>query len=205
MIDFDYAGQHVRGVWRLAFGGGDPHSDLDNSHSGVFRSLAAIILSAPFTLLAVTSARRAALMSPDIRSSALSEAPIAVFLTAKTTVFLLDWAIGLAALIFTARLLGATEKAAGAIVSYNWAQLIIAIVVAGPLVILGMTADANIFSLFYFPALAFSIVLLWRVLRASLPLDVGMAIALIAVLLLIGVVANASVSYVALGLLQLFS
>jgi len=205
MIDFEYAARNIRGVWRMAFGGGDWRDDLDRSVDGVFRSFWAIALAAPFSLLAFVSLHRAAARSDAIEAPALTDAPLALLLATETTSFLLDWAASIAALVFTARALGAGNRTADVIAGFNWAQVITTVAVTAPIAVLGLTASAEIFSLLYLPAVIFALVLLWRVLRQCLPLDAGMAVALIAMLTVIGLVIRSAVTGGAVLVLQALS
>jgi len=204
-MDFEYAARNIKGVWRLAFGGPDWRDDLDISVDGVFRSFWAIAFAAPFSVLAFLSARRAALASPDFDAAAIANAPLAVILTADIVGIALDWGASIAALVFTARALGAQKQMAQMIVGFNWAQVIATIAVALPVAVLGVTMSMDLFVLLYLPAVGFALALLWGVLRKSLPLNVSMTVALIVMLTLIGVIINSSVTAGAVYLYHAFS
>lgn len=193
-MDFEYAAKNIKGVWRLAFGAPDWRDDLDISVEGVFRSFWAIGLAAPFSVLAFLAARRAALASPDIAPSAITATPLAVILPADIIGLALDWGVSIAALMFTANAIGAGKQSAQLIVGFNWAQVIGAMAISLPVLVLGLTNNMDLFVLLYLPAAGFTLALLWGLLRKSLPLDIGMTVALIAMLTLIGVIINSSVT-----------
>lgn len=193
-MDFDYAAKNIKGVWRLAFGAPDWRDDLDISVDGVFRSFWAVALAAPFSILAFLAARRAALATPEAASSVITDTPLAVILPADIIGLALDWGASIAALVFTANAIGARKQAAQVIVGFNWAQVIAAIAISLPVLVLALTNNMDLFVLLYLPAVGFALALLWGLLRRSLPLDVGMTIALIAMLTLIGVIINSSVT-----------
>ncbi len=209
MIDFDYAARNIQGVWRLAVEGPEAQwsgrNGVDRSVEGVFRSFWAVALTAPFSLLAFVSAHRAAMQSETLQPVLLAEAPMALLLIAELAGFLADWALSIGALVVTARALDAQSRTGDVIICFNWAQVMAAIAVSTPIFLFALTANASLFSIFYLPALGFAIMLLWRVLRGCLPLSVGMTIALLAMLALIGVIANATVTGGALFLFQLLS
>ena len=205
MVDFEYASRNINGVLRMAFGKEDWREYVDRSVDGVFKSFWAIPLTAPFSLLAFVSARRAAENSPDIASSVLTTTPLGVLITAEFVGFFLDWALSIGAIIFIARTLNAGSRIADAIIGFNWTQLIAAAIISIPVFVFGLTNDTNVFSLLYLPAVIVAIVLLWRVMRSCLPLSIGMTIALLATLMLIGIIANATVSTAAIFIFQLVS
>ena len=205
MIDFEYAAQNMRGVWRMAFGGPDWRDDVDTSENGVFKSLAAIALATPFMLLAYVAAHRAVIKTGSTSVPHLSETPLFVLLPAELVGFYIGWAACIAALIFTAHLIGARKAAAPAIVSFNWAHLITTIVSTVPPTVFGVSANIQLTTILYSIAAIFTIIVLWRVLRISLPINAGMTIALIALLLLAALVSSSLVTSGAVFLYQLFS
>ena len=204
MIDFEYAARNIAGVWRMALGREDWRNDVDRSLDGVFRSFWAVPLTAPFMLLAFLSARRAAAQSDILANDPLRDAPLPLLLTAETASFVIDWAVSIGVLVLTAQALHAEKRAADVIVGFNWAQLMTYAAIAVPIALLGFSADENIVALFSIPAVVFSIVIIWRVLRACLPLDVGMTVALIAVLTLISMIVDSTVAAAAVLALRLF-
>lgn len=205
MISTDYIVQNLRGVWRMAFGGGDWRADLDRTTDGVFKSFWAVALSAPFAALAFTATHRALIDTPQFDDSILATAPFSVLLLAEMVSLALHWAASVAALVFTAQSINATRRAADVIVAFNWSRFIAIIAVAAPAVFLGLTGNAGLFALFYLPALFFSLILVWRILRACLPLSGVMTISLIVMLILIEVIVDALVTYGAVGLYGLLS
>ena len=205
MINFEYAARHIRGVWRIAFGGGDWREDMDLSVDGVFRSFWAMAFTAPFMLLAFVSIRRTAAQSEILASDPLQNAPSAFVLTIESLGFVADWALSVVALVALARTMKAENRVADVIVSYNWAQVMTAAAVSIPFALVAIAGSESAAGLLTLPAVVFSIFITWRVLRECLSLDVTMTVATIAVLTLISLVVSAALSGIALSLLQLFS
>jgi hypothetical protein len=205
MITVNYAAQNMRGVWRMAFGGGDWREDIDLTTDGVFKSLWAIALAAPLALLTFASARRAAMDMPQFQEAIFSKAPFSLLLAAELGAFTLYWAASIAALAMTASAINASQRAASVIVAFNWSQLLSFIIIAAPAALLGMTGNINLFVLLYLPALFLSLAILWGVLRQCLPVNIIMTISLIAMLALIEIIINTLVAHGAVKLYQLLS
>lgn len=205
MIDFEYAGRHVRGVWRMAIGAPDWTDDVDRSVDGVFRSFWAIALATPFALLAFHSAARAARLSPRYAETVFAKAPAPLIISAEMLGFIASWAASVAALGAIARALKESNHAASLIVTYNWSQLLTMAVASVPAALLAVTGATELFVLLALPAIAFSFFVLWGVLRRNLSITVGVAISLIALLTLIELLINAATTQGAVALIQLLS
>lgn len=204
MIDFEYAAHNIKGVWRMAFTDAeDWRRDIDRSVGGVFRSLWAVALATPFKLLMAALAQRAgAKMNLD---DPLLAAPRAMVLTAEMAAYLIDWAASIAALVLIARTLRASDRAADLIVAFNWGQVITVVVATAPFAVFAITGSPHAATLLMLPAFAFAIALIWRIIRKCLPLDIGMAVAVVAILALIGILANGIARSGAFLVLQLLS
>lgn len=205
MIDFDYAGRHVRGVWRMATGDAAWGEDIDRSVDGVFKSFWAMTLTAPFALLAFHSAERAASASPRYPETIFALAPAPVVIGAEMTAFCVSWLASIIALGFIARALDASRQAAALIVTFNWSQLLTFAAAAIPSAFLAATGDDQVFVLLALPAMVVSVVVLWGVLRRNLPVTVGVAVALMALLTLIELAINAATTQGAVALFQLLA
>ncbi len=205
MISFDYAARHLRGVWRLAAGDEDWREEMDISTEGVFSSLWAIALSAPFAVLGVITETNIAKSAPAYQASAYARAPLALILPAELLSSLVAWLLTLAALAFAARRLGATRDAAPLIISYNWSQLLAFLTTLAPAIAVVLTGSAQIGAMLFLGVLFFSIYLFWVVLRRNLPIDVGVAIALIAGLTAVVFGVYTIITNAALRLYQFFS
>jgi hypothetical protein len=202
MIDFDYIARHVRGVWRMAFGanesgGGD---DMDRSIDGVFASFWALIITAPFALVAMTARKQLAAPSAEYSNTIYAKAPLPVLFTAEIIALAAYWAASIAALVLTARSLNATRQVAGLVVAYNWGQLVIFMLSAAPAAVLIFTGNLNLFALVALPAGIAGVFILWRILRQNLPLTIGGVVFLIVLLTVIelfvkSVVVHAVVSF----------
>jgi hypothetical protein len=193
MIDFDYIARHVRGVWRMAFGGGDWREDMDRSMDGVFASFWAIIITAPFVLVAVTASKQLAAPSTEFSNVVYAKTPLPVLFTAEIIALAAYWAASIAALVLTARSLNATRQVAGLIVAYNWGQLVIFMLSAAPAATLIFTGNLNLFALVALPAGIAGVFILWRILRQNLPLTIGGVIFLIVLLTVVKLFVNSIV------------
>ncbi len=205
MINFDYSGKQVRSVWRMVFGGGEWRDDIDASINGVFRSFWAFAFSAPFALLAFSAAYRIAASTPEFTATVYAKAPRAVLFSAEIIALGAYWAASIAALVLAARSIGATRQAGALIVAYNWGQLLTFIISAAPAAILVVTSDLDIFVLFALPVVAASFFINWRILRQTLPINIAVAIFLIALLTLIELAVNSAVTNAVVSLYLLFS
>jgi len=205
MIDFEYAGRNVRGVWRMALDEPGWTDDIDRSVDGVFRSFWAMALAAPFALLAFHSAARAARLSPRYAETVFAKAPAPVIISAEMLGFIASWAASVAALGAIARALKSSNRAASLIVTFNWSQLLTMAVASIPAALLALTGATQLFVLLALPAIVFSFFVMWGVLRRNLSVTIGVAISLIALLTLIELLVNAATTQGAVALVQLLS
>lgn len=205
MIDFDYAGRHVRGVWRMISGDAGWAEDIDRSVDGVFRSFWAILFTTPFALLSFHAAHRAALASPQYEETVFSRAPAPVVIAGEMLAFGASWLASVVILALAARQFQATRNAAALIVAFNWSQLLTFAAASIPAAVLALTGSSPVFVALALPAIVFSIVVLWGVLRRNLPVTVGVAIALIALLTFAEIAINAITTEGAIALFQLLS
>ncbi len=204
MIDFNYVARHVRGVWRMAFGGGDWRDDIDRSVDGVFASFWAVIIAAPFALVAFSAGKQMAATAPDFTNTVYAKAPLPVLFSAEIIALAAYWGAIIAALVLIARSLNATRQVAGLIVAYNWGQLIIFMISAAPSVILIFTGDLNLFALTALPIGIAGLFINWRILRQNLPLTIGAAIFLIVLLAIIKLFVNSVVVHAVVWFYFLF-
>ena len=205
MTSFEYAGQHMRGVWRMARGDADWRNDMDQSVDGVFRSFWAIGYSTPFALLAFHSAQRAASLSPRYHETIFAKAPAPIVVGAEFFGFLVSWGASVLVLGAAARALKATRDAASLIIAFNWSQLLTMAVASVPAAFLAVTGATQFFVGLALPAIAFSFYILWGVLRRNLSITAGLTISLIALLTLVELLANSMATQGAVALFQLLS
>ena len=205
MISFDYAARHLRSVWRLAVGDEDWRAEMDITTDGVFASFWAIALSAPFAVLGIITETNIAKSAPAYQASAYARAPLALILPTELLSSVAAWLLTLAALALAARRLGATRDAAPLIISYNWSQLLAFLTTLAPAIAVTLTGNPQLGAFLFLGVLIFSIYLFWVVLRRNLPIDVGVAIALIAGLTALAFGVYAVITNVALRLYQLMS
>ncbi len=203
MIDLDYAARHVRAVWRIAFGdgGGD---GLDGSVDGVFASFWAIIMTAPFAVIAFAADKHLAASSPAFSNTIYAKAPLPVLFTAEIIALAAYWGASIAALVLAAKSLNATRQVAGLIVAYNWGQLVIFMLSAAPAAILIFTGNLNLFALVALPAGIAGVFITWRILRQNLPLTIGGAVFLIVFLTVIKLFVNSVVAHTIVSFYFLF-
>ena len=205
MISFDYAARHLRGVWRLATGDEDWRTEMDITTEGVFASFWAIALATPFAILGAITETNIAKSTPAYQASAYAQAPLALILPTELLSSLVAWLLTLAVLALAARTLNATRDAAALFISFNWSQLLAFLTTLAPAVALVTTGNAQIGAFLYVGIFAFSLYLFWMVLRRNLPIDVGVAIALIVGLMALIFGIRAIITHFALRIYQLFS
>ncbi|MEM8772163.1 MAG: hypothetical protein AAGD92_10985 [Pseudomonadota bacterium] len=205
MIDFDYAAQHLRGVSRLLIGRDDWREDMDFSTDGVFKSLWAIALTAPFSALGFIATEKAVRHSPDYTNTMFAKAPFSLLLVAELIGLVLFWGVSIALLAFTAKRIGASRHAAGAIVSFNWSQLLSSLVWAVPAAILVVTNQPEVLALAVLPVIILGLFLLWRVLRQGLAMTIGGAVSFIVMLMIFEVAFNSLLMNGAIWLYRLMS
>ena len=137
MITINYVAQNIRGVWKMAFGGGEEwREDLDFTTDGVFKSLWAIVISAPLALLAFAAGRRAVMDTPQYHETIFANAPFSLLLAAEMGALVLYWSASIAALVMTAKAINASRQIACLIVAFNWSQLLGFIIIALPAALL---------------------------------------------------------------------
>ncbi|MBY0422885.1 MAG: hypothetical protein K2Q06_11320 [Parvularculaceae bacterium] len=180
-----YIWSHIRGVWGMAWGRAGWEAELDRTIEGVFRSFVAVAIAAA-VMAAVFAGARAASDATAAKGDVLLTAPLPTFLLANLSVFVADWATGLAALLFAARLLKAEKRAGDAVIGYNWSQLIVAAAQAAPLGVLAASRSQAAFVAAFFVALIVAVALIWGVVRRGLGLAPSLSMAVVAALLLIG-------------------
>ena len=207
MIDLDHAARQLGAVWALTFPreGDDWRDRMDRSMEATFRSFWALLIAAPFSFMVIIAVRRAAAASPDIESSALMTAPLIFHLFTELLVYLVDWGVSIAAIVIVARVIEAARHASDAIIAYNWAQVFAAALQSAPLAIIGVFGSAEIAGILAIPALVISLMILWSVFRRALTASAGMAVAMIAIMVLITIVVGAFIRGAATGLLQVLS
>ncbi len=205
MINFDYVARHLRGVWRMAFGGDSDGGDIDRSIDGVFASFWAVVIAAPFALVAFSAGKQWAATTPDYANSVYAKAPLPVLFTAEIIALAAYWGAIIAALLLVARTLNATRQVAGLIVAYNWGQLIIFMISAAPSAVLIFTGDLNLFALTALPVGIAGLFINWRILRQNLPLTIAAAVFLIVLLTIIKLFVNSVVVHAVVWFYFLFA
>lgn len=205
MIDFEYAARHLRGIWQLAADNEDWREEMDLTLDGVFRSLWAIFLALPFSLLGFTAAARAIAQTPEYPRTMFSKAPLGVLLGLEVLTMVGAWFISIAILAFTARRIGASKQAAGLIVTFNWSQLFGGMVATIPALGLIATGSLEIFATLAIPSLIFSLFLIWSVVRKTLAADVGVTVAILAVIIAAELGVNSAITSGGIWVYQLLS
>lgn len=205
MIDFDDAGQHLRGVWRLITGDEGWRSDMDASAEGVFRSFWAIALSLPFAVVSIFAQRDMARASDQFEQTIYAKAPFGFLAPAELLISAIIWVASVALIAFIARQIGAGRNVADFVVAYNWSQLLGYIASIVPAAAFIATGALGLGVSLFFVLLIFTLFVFWMVLRSSLPIEVGPAIAITIGLIGFAYGAHSILLSVALRLFQLFS
>lgn len=188
MIGLDQAARQIGGAWKMAFNAADWKGSLDRGVDDVFASLAAFFFAAPLVVLATVSARRAAARIGEFADSIYVAAPLAALLVSDLASYVLAWAASLAILLLIARATGAGRSAADIIVGYNWVQPVIAAIQLPAITLMASTASRTLGGLVGLPAFALTLTLLWGVVRRSLNPQPAPAAAIIAILMVVGLV-----------------
>jgi hypothetical protein len=113
---------NLAGAWAIMRGRADGLTRLDLSLEGFWRSFAAIVLLAPFAVLALISQQRLA--------AAAGEDPATGGLGLEAVALLVDWLAFPLVFAILARPLGVGARYVPFIVARNWASVIIAAMVA---------------------------------------------------------------------------
>lgn len=190
----------LRGLFAMAFNRQDWERTLDRSLDGVFGSFWAIMWSTPLLLLNFGATKTLFATAEGALDDPLLAAPLSVWLGANYATFLVDWAVGLAAILAAAHFLGASKRAGDAVIGYNWLQLVAAALQAVAINAGALAASPTTFSLLMMPAIAVSLALFWGILRRGLGLAPGLAVALTAGSLLLSVIVGAVCHAAALAL-----
>lgn len=205
MMDFDYAAQHLRGVWRLAAGDENWRQDMDLTLDGFFRSLWAMALAIPFALLGFTAAARAIALTPEYPRTMFSKAPLGVLLGIEVLTMIIAWFFSIAILAFSAKRIGASKQAAGLIVTFNWSQLLGGMVAVIPAIALIASGSLELFAILAIPALIFNLFLAWSVIRKNLAIDIGVTIAILAIIIAAEIGVNSVITRGGVWVYQLLS
>jgi len=202
LIDFDYAGRQIAGVWKMIWKREGWESEIDRSVDGVFRSFQAMILVFPIVLAGRFSFRRAAERIPEWQASPLADAPYVYAIGAQMLGFYLDWIVSITILLFAARSLGASRRAGDLLIGYNWAHVPISIAQTIPLVLFSLDGGKAYGAVAYLPAIAFIIAVLWGVIRRGMNAKPAAAAGLIAMLTVAGLFLDAIIGMLAEALYQ---
>jgi hypothetical protein len=160
----------------------------------------------PFALIAIQASQRVAALAPDYEETPYAEAPSLILAGAQMLGLLATWGMSILALGLAVRALSATRQFAALLVAYNWSQLLTLAVAAFPYAIVALMGGSSQFAvLLVLPALIFSYVVLWNVLRRNLPITIGVTISLLALLELLGLAVNYSTTQGVIALFQLLS
>ncbi|NNE40659.1 MAG: hypothetical protein HKN14_07045 [Marinicaulis sp.] len=205
MIDFDDAARHISAVLRMAFRTEDEswRRDIDNSISGVFQSFWAAAFVAPFLMLAYYVAERAARTAPNFDDSFFTKAPSGLLLISEFVAYAVIWAISLWALAMIAKKLGAQKNYSTIVVLFNWAQPLGLFLFVIPAAAFLLSNSFELFAILQLPIIAFNVFIFWNILRRTLPLDVGSAVAIIALIYLIELGVHTTVQSLAVGAYQI--
>lgn len=187
MISFDIAARQMGGAMRMAFDAKDWRDRLSRSIDDVFESFAAFLFSAPLVVLATVVARRAAIRAPDIEAPLYETAPLAALIAFDLATFALDWAASLFLLVMIARAMGAGRHAADVIVGFNWVQPIIAAVQLPALALMAASASRGVGVAVALPGFAFSLALIFGVVRRGIGAERAQSGAIVFMLMLAGV------------------
>jgi hypothetical protein len=205
VISADYASRQLSGVWKMAWNRPDWATALDRSVDGVFSSFWAMAFATPIALLGFFSARRAAERLPNLPPSAILETPLTVSVLIELSAYLVDWAVGLAALILCARAMNVANRLGDLIIGYNWLQVFAIVGQTIPLLALSLTGRTEIAAMLYLPALALIIALYVGMLRRGSNAGVGVVIAMFALLAITGFLANSAITALGFGLYKAFT
>lgn len=205
MIDLDYAARQLAGVWKMAWNRPNWTTSLDRSVDGVFRSFWALALAAPFAFVEFVSLRRILSRDRENPIPPLIEAPFAYAVVVEAGAYLLGWTAGLIALVMAARSIGASRRAADAIIGFNWIQVLTAAAQAAMLALIGAAGEIEALKAFRLPMAAFVIALIWGVLRRSLGAGVAATIAIFLMIVLVGSIARLLIELAAIAVLQAFA
>ena len=169
---------NLAGAWAIMRGRADGLTRLDLSLEGFWRSFAAIVLLAPFAVLALISQQRLA--------AAAGEDPATGGLGLEAVALLVDWLAFPLVFAILARPLGVGGRYVPFIVARNWASVIIAAMVA---VVHGAHVLALVPSQFapvlLFVAVAVALRFSYVIARTTLGVPVAVAIPIVVLDLLI--------------------
>lgn len=187
----DRAADGIGAALAMAFDREGWRSKLDDSVDGVFGSFRSVLFAAPLIILYSATAKRAADRIPALSNTVYGQLPATALIAADLATFLADWAASLFLLVMLARSLGATRRAAGLIVGFNWLQPVIVAVQLPAIALVAATSSTATGGMIALPALAFTLTLTWGLVRRGLDAKPAPAIAVVAMLLVIGVVIRA--------------
>lgn len=190
MIDFEYAGRHVRGVWRLAFKTGDWREDIDCTIDGVFNSFWAAAFCAPPALLAALTAQRAAVAAAAESGADPLPLTAPAFAAAQFLSLYAIWALSLMLIVATARHADRSRQTAAAIVAFNWAQLLGYLIFLAPVAAFLATGGVDAYRLAAAPVAFANLYILWRIFRDALTIGTGLSISLVCALVVVEIFAS---------------
>jgi hypothetical protein len=181
---------NLAGAWAIMRGRAEGLTRLDLTLEGFWRSFAAIVLLAPFAVLALISQQRLA--------AAAGESPVAGGLGLEAVALLIDWFAFPLVFAILARPLGLGGRYVPFIVARNWASVIIAAMVAAVHAthVLGLL-PSRFAPVLLFVAVAIALRFSYVIARTTLGVPIGLAIPIVVLDLLISLTVWAAISRLA--------
>ncbi|MEE8439967.1 MAG: hypothetical protein V3S07_10285 [Micropepsaceae bacterium] len=161
----------------------DSVRDFDQSFDGFFRSFFGIILCAPLYLLIVLAERRITENAPiELPEASFPSMPptSVTYIALESLSYLAGWIAFPLAMIFLARLIGASPRYVPFIVAYNWTSCVALALLTIPsaLYLIGVIPITGAILLSY-PILLFTIVYHWKVAREGLDISALTAVGIV--------------------------
>jgi len=186
----DHAASQLTAIWNMIFNKPGWQAEIDHSINGVFRSLWSFTFCLPIIIVNSISLKKISEKSLSTQEFSIQNTPEWTLIALNISTFYLDWIASIFVLTMIAKNIGAHDRIADIIVSYNWLQLPFVAILAIPLTLLATTGSTELAGLLTIPAVAFQLVALWGFTQQNLYASSSRTIAIITLLFLIGMLTS---------------
>ncbi|MEO0399225.1 MAG: hypothetical protein AAF224_07335 [Pseudomonadota bacterium] len=210
MIRFRDAVDQIVAVWDLVAGDRDSVQRIDRSVDGVLRSFWAVAFTLPLALCLYAFAWPA---QQNLRAAGDSATPLpplpdlsfSIYMAVQTISLFAAWAASLVLLAALSRSFQQSDKAGLAIVAYNWSQIVLVGVQLAFFAIIAAFPNPGFALALGLASYGVIIFVYWGLVRRTLDRDIGVSLAIIAMLTLVQITVTAFVGAIVAGVAGLFT
>jgi len=204
MITPAYIGSQFRAVLSMAQNNPLWRERIDGGIDGFYRSLWAIVLGMPVAALILYLSLRLFLEIPEIAADMTIALPLPLLLIVQMLTVAAVRIAMVGILMVLARSLNKERGVSPLVVAYNWADLMIQLLLAVTLLGILLTPWPTVFSGLLLGVTIFMFYVRWGVLRRALDINVIQTISILVMLALIGFLVSIVVTGMLRGMIGIF-